>query len=487
MAPLEPAESTLSMSRSYSEPLDAFHRPVIDPRADISNLDDDVLSIATSTQSSAARAHSVGSGRKKTLASVYRAQNKAPDLWKTSAVSEYVSDRHSIAALKDLCGSDEGIYINGDALKHVKNLGEGAYAEVSIAEYRGQDGTLPPRQVAVKQLKSQVMTSASDVVDFVEEVRVLHRLSAHRNIVDFVGFGCLDTSSCEAEWRTLFLVQEYMHGGTLKSKILNQMVKRPQIVYTHVQGLRWCLNIAEGIAAMHASVPMVIHRDLKSDNVLLTNHGTDAVAKIADLGLHAMVTAQGVEDPNAPFTDVDSAESECDTLSVDRPSFDSPFKPAKSYTVVGSEAINPLRSGQAAAEDVVLWKMTGKTGAFCYMAPEVLLGEPYNEKVDVFSLGVIIFEVFSQRLIGADYLNSVGWDESEAHAHKVAAGYRPPFPLFMHDEIRQLIDVCWSGTPALRPSMAEVVCRLRALQEMGIVEEMDAVQAKSSGCGCSLM
>lgn len=58
-------------------------------------------------------------------------------------------------------------------------------AEVSIAEYRGQDGTLPPRQVAVKQLKSQVMTSASDVVDFVEEVRVLHRLSAHRYVPTF--------------------------------------------------------------------------------------------------------------------------------------------------------------------------------------------------------------------------------------------------------------------------------------------------------------
>ena len=53
-------------------------------------------------------------------------------------------------------------------------------AEVSIAEYRGQDGTSPPLLVAVKQLKTQVMTSPSDVVDFIEEVRVLHRLSAHR-------------------------------------------------------------------------------------------------------------------------------------------------------------------------------------------------------------------------------------------------------------------------------------------------------------------
>jgi serine/threonine protein kinase len=276
-----------------------------------------------------------------------------------------------------------------------------------------------------------------------------------------------------------------MHGGTLKSKILNQMVKRPQIVYTNVQALRWCLNIAEGVANMHSSVPMVIHRDLKTDNVLLTNHSNDAVAKIADLGLHAMVNPTGAEDFNHVDDTAPSSGTPSENGGNDVPG--KPFKLAKSYKQASKEVGSPLRSGQAAAEDVTLWKMTGKTGAFCYMAPEVLLGEPYNEKVDVFSIGVIIYEVFSKRLVGADYLNAVGWDESEAHAHKVAQGFRPPHPQFMPEEIRQLVDLCWSGKPTQRPSMSEVVKRLRAIQEMGIVEEMDAAQAKSVGCGCTLM
>lgn len=310
-----------------------------------------------------------------------------------------------------------------------------------------------------------------------------------RNIVDFVGFGCLDTSSREAQWRTVFLVQEYMNGGTLKSKILDQMVKRPQIVYTNVQALRWSLNIAEGIAAMHSSVPMAIHRDLKTDNVLLTSHEKDAVAKIADLGLHAMVVPKGAENSNLiSKDDTTNVILECDTDEFRRHSFDNPYMPGKNYDVVVNDAASTtLRSGQAAAEDTVTWKMTGKTGAFIYMAPEVLIGEPYNQKVDVFSLGVIMYELFSKRLVGADFLNAVGWDESEVHAHKVAAGYRPPVPPFVHNDIRQLIDVCWSGTPALRPSMAVVVRRLRALQESGVAEEMDAEQAQSSGCGCSVM
>ena len=120
------------MSRAYSMPVHGSEKPDIEPRAYSTNLDDDDVSSVPSTHSSAFNASSVSSSRKKTLASVYRAQNKAPDLWKNSAVSEYVSDRHAIVALKDLCGSDEGIYINGDALKHVKNLGEGAYAGKSF-------------------------------------------------------------------------------------------------------------------------------------------------------------------------------------------------------------------------------------------------------------------------------------------------------------------------------------------------------------------
>lgn len=50
-------------------------------------------------------------------------------------------------------------------------------AEVSIAEFQGPDLSLPPTQVAVKRLKDHSMKSEGDVLDFIEEVRVLHRLN----------------------------------------------------------------------------------------------------------------------------------------------------------------------------------------------------------------------------------------------------------------------------------------------------------------------
>ena len=39
------------------------------------------------------------------------------------------------------------------------------------------------------------------------------------------------------------------------------------------------------------------------------------------------------------------------------------------------------------------YAMTGQTGSWLYMAPEVMLNKPYNEKVDIFSLGIILYEV----------------------------------------------------------------------------------------------
>ena len=127
-------------------------------------------------------------------------------------------------------------------------------------------------------------------------------------------------------------------------------------------------------------------------------------------------------------------------------------------------------------------------GTTAYMAPEVLLGQPYNEKVDVFSFGVIAFEIFNRRLMASDYMNTNEWDESQGHAYRVAAGWRPPFPESTPPALAKLIDRCWAGTPALRPKMTEVVEVLREIEASGVVAEMDArrLLQQNSGC-CSVM
>ena len=271
-----------------------------------------------------------------------------------------------------------------------------------------------------------------------------------------------------------------MGGGTLQSRILNQMIDRTKPVYTFAQGLQWCHDIAEGLAAMHSSSPMVIHRDLKAENVLVTATTPGSVAKIADLGLHALVEQTTSSDGEA----VVGVPLQLGTGTAP-PSNGSELKPTKDYVEVNE---GNFRNGEAEADPSrqTFWKMTGKTGAYCYMAPEVLAGKPYNEKVDTFSFGVVLFEVMSKRLVGADYMNTQEWDESEQHATKVSHGWRPSFPAFMPEEVKQLITACWSGLPELRPSMPEIVQRLEKIKNSGVVEELDEKAASSQDC-CSIM
>ena len=52
------------------------------------------------------------------------------------------------------------------------------------------------------------------------------------------------------------------------------------------------------------------------------------------------------------------------------------------------------------------YNLTEAVGSWAYMAPEVVLGQPYNEKVDVFSFGVILFEVLNRKLMLVDEIKN---------------------------------------------------------------------------------
>lgn len=120
-------------------------------------------------------------------------------------------------------------------------------------------------------------------------------------------------------------------------------------------------------------------------------------------------------------------------------------------------------------------------------APEVLMSRPYNERVDVYSFGIILYELFSKRLVSSDFINTMEYDESEIFAQKAASGYRPPFPLRMPQEIRDIVNKCWSGVPELRPKMMDVVRDLRAIRSGGSMEELDKAFALKHQEGCCII
>ncbi|KAL3515799.1 hypothetical protein ACH5RR_022701 [Cinchona calisaya] len=140
-------------------------------------------------------------------------------------------------------------------------IGSGGYGKV----YRG---TLPTGQlVAIKRAQQGSMQGA---LEFKNEIELLSRVH-HKNIVGLVGF-CLDQGE-------EMLVYEYIPNGTLKESLSG----KSGIRLDWMRRLRIALGAARGIQYLHVLAdPPIIHRDIKSNNVLLDERLN---AKVGDFGL----------------------------------------------------------------------------------------------------------------------------------------------------------------------------------------------------------
>lgn len=108
-------------------------------------------------------------------------------------------------------------------------------------------------------------------------------------------------------------------------------------------------------------------------------------------------------------------------------------------------------------ESVAAYEMTGCTGTFRYMAPEVALGKPYSEKVDVYSFGILLWQIVTSRVpfrkaTKADFMTFV-----------VNEGYRPPLHPMWSSGFISLLQACWNPVPEKRPNFGLVQTYLKDL------------------------
>lgn len=112
--------------------------------------------------------------------------------------------------------------------------------------------------------------------------------------------------------------------------------------------------------------------------------------------------------------------------------------------------------------------MTGFTGTLSYMAPEVALRLPYNEKVDIYAFGIILWQVLSGEMpfpgiTREDYAEKVG-----------IQGLRPSVEILeekgVPEGIIKLIESCWSADPTLRPRSSEILLVLGKEFKIGLVK-----------------
>ncbi|KAJ0505834.1 putative dual-specificity kinase TKL-Pl-4 family [Helianthus annuus] len=125
--------------------------------------------------------------------------------------------------------------------------------------------------------------------------------------------------------------------------------------------------------------------------------------------------------------------------------------------------------------------MTAETGTYRWMAPEVIEHKPYDLKADVFSFGIVLWELLSGKL-PYEYLTPV-----QAAIGVVQKGLRPTIPKNTQPKLAELLGKCWHKDPSIRPNFAEIIDILKRIKtEVEIMEEKRAGE-RASGRFLSLL
>lgn len=119
--------------------------------------------------------------------------------------------------------------------------------------------------------------------------------------------------------------------------------------------------------------------------------------------------------------------------------------------------------------------MTAETGTYRWMAPEVIEHKPYDHKADVFSFGIVLWELLTGKL-PYEYLTPL-----QAAVGVVQKGLRPTIPKNSQPKLAELLERCWQQDPALRPDFSEIIEILQQIAKEVGEESDERRKEKSSG------
>jgi serine/threonine protein kinase len=278
-------------------------------------------------------------------------------------------------------------------LKVGKCISQGGFGLVFAGEFHG-------RRVAIKKIRPDRSNDVAGIEQFLKEIILMAQLY-HPRIVEFIGVA----------WdvlRHLSAVNEFMDHGDLRNVLHGYKLQSTPLTW-RAHKARISLHIAEALSYLHSLKPKVIHRDLKSKNVLLNLH---LDAKLSDFG-----------------------------ISRQR------FR--------------------------VETHMTVGVGTSFWIAPEVLLGKDYDERADIFSFGVVLSEIDTDDYPYWNDANEGGeargkLQEAEILSLVAAGQKRPEFTIDCPPGILDIADCCLQKDPANRPSAAEIVVMLQHLIDEGV-------------------
>jgi len=247
--------------------------------------------------------------------------------------------------------------IKNEDLEIFHKIGTGGFGEVYVGKYKPKN-----LDVAIKRLLTNEISK-----EFWDEIELQLSLM-NRFILQFVGF----TST-----PPYCIVTEFMPNGSLYSA-LHETSSKNILSATDLTIIAYC--IASGMDYLHSK--RIIHRDLKSLNVLLDSH---FLPRICDFGL--------------------SSFGECQT--------------------------NP------------------NVGTAAIMAPEILKNDIVDFPSDVFSFGMILWEMSTRNIPFSD-------NDPHQIVYMISRGIRPTIPDDTPERLSQTISMCWNQDPAQRPTFFEI-------------------------------
>uniref|UniRef100_H3A7S0 mitogen-activated protein kinase kinase kinase n=2 Tax=Latimeria chalumnae TaxID=7897 RepID=H3A7S0_LATCH len=283
-------------------------------------------------------------------------------------------------------GSGCPVQIDFNELVLKEIIGVGGFGKV----YRG---TWKGVEVAVKAARQDPDEDITVTAENVRQEAKLFALLKHLNIIQLEGVCLQEPNLC--------LVMEYARGGSLNRALSLRRIS-PHIL------VNWAVQIAKGMQYLHEeTVVPIIHRDLKSSNILLLER----------------IENDDIDDKTLKITDFGLARE---------------------------------------------WHKTTKmsaAGTYAWMAPEVIKSSTFSKGSDVWSYGVLLWELLTGEVPyrGIDDL---------AVAYGVAVNKLTlPIPSTCPEPFAKLMKECWLQDPHIRPSFAEILEQLTAI-ELTVKTEM---------------
>lgn len=323
-------------------------------------------------------------------------------------------------------------------------IGEGTFGRVWSAKWGSSSVAVKEFVFAQAAVAGKSRQQQAIVEEIIGEAGMMAILR-HPNVLQL--FGCSLTA------QAIWIVSELCSLGSLR-QLLDDRERKPSLEAR----LNLALQVAEGMAYLHAQDPPIIHRDLKSHNIFV--HETFAEVEMKDKSNDSKLlrwpsSAKKKTDKNK--TNGSSSDSASGGSSIPK-TISVKSKAGSTPSTAKTKSSMSAKIGDWGSARATLAgsrTMTHGVGTACWMAPEVLKQARYTKGSDVYGFGIVLWELATRREVYE------GLESTQIIAMVANDHLRPEVP--MGCPWNDVMVKCWAELPSERPTFEEIVKELNHL------------------------